>query len=239
MKKIIYAGALALCVVIFGALFTNGTLQFNYPPKENYPVRGVDVSHYQGDIDWKTLSETGIKFAYIKATEGTLSEDECFEANWAGAQESGLRVGAYHFFSLDSGGAGQAGNFISNVPLVDNMLPPVVDVEPYGRYTDIENVDKEAVVAELTTYVKAIEEAYGMKPVIYTTRKWEHFIEPAFEGYDFWVRNVYFAPDADYEWTFWQYSNRTKLDGYSGEEKFIDMDVFNGTLDEFEHYPNK
>ena len=230
---------MVLCVIIFGALFYFGILQFNCPPKDKYPVRGVDVSHYQGEIDWKTLAGEGIRFAYIKATEGTFTEDECFEANWKGAQESGLRVGAYHFFSLDSGGAGQAGNFIANVSSSSIMLPPVVDVEPYGKYSDIENVDKEAVVAELTTFVEAIEECYGMKPVIYTTRKWEHFIAPAFEGYDFWVRNVYFAPEAGYDWTFWQYSNRTTLDGYNGEEKFIDMNVFNGTAEEFEKYPAK
>ena len=239
MKKIVIAGTLALCVFIFGFLFYSGVLQLNYLSYDKYPVRGVDVSHYQGNIDWETLAGAGIKFAYVKATEGSSSTDECFEANWNGALKSGLRVGAYHFFSLDSGGAVQAENFCKTVPSVEGMLPPVVDVESYGRYSDIENVDKEALMAELTAYVEKIEEYYGMKPVIYTTRKWKHFIAPSFSGYDFWIRSVYHAPEAGFEWTFRQYSNRTVLKGYDGEEKFIDMNVFNGTESEFDNYPAK
>ena len=113
----------AVCFFLFG-----GIPRLNAPSAKQYPVRGVDVSVYQGRIDWDTLAEQGISFAFIKATEGSGSEDPNFQRNWGQARQSGLRVGAYHFFSFDSGGDTQAENFIRAVEPVEGMLPPVVDV---------------------------------------------------------------------------------------------------------------
>ena len=98
-----------------------------------YPVRGVDVSNFQGEVDWNTLSAQNISFAYIKATEGSSYKDERFDYNWKNASDCDLRIGAYHFFSFESSGETQAGNFIKTVKAVDDMLPPVIDVEYYGR----------------------------------------------------------------------------------------------------------
>ncbi|AQT43495.1 lysozyme [Bartonella apihabitans] len=67
---------------------------------DNYPVRGIDVSHHQGEIDWHKIKSQNISFAYIKATEGGDFKDPQFKKNWDHALEAGLRVGAYHFSGL-------------------------------------------------------------------------------------------------------------------------------------------
>ena len=222
-----------ICITA-AALLYFGIIQINRPSNDKYPIRGIDVSEYQGDIDWNVLSKQGIDFAYIKATEGSSYTDEQFSENWENASKPDLRIGAYHFFSLESSGKSQAEHFCDTVQGVPNMLPPVVDVEPYGAYKDITEKD----VSELTDWLTVTEENYGVKPIIYTTSKWYNKqIKDSFPNYDIWIRSVYSKPNKDVNWTFWQYSNRMHLDGYDGEEKYIDMNVFCGSAEEFLDYP--
>ncbi|MBR4257050.1 MAG: lysozyme, partial [Clostridia bacterium] len=94
------AAAAVICAAVVLCLFYFGVLHINNPSKSIYPVRGVDVSHYQGDVDWETLSKQGISFAFIKATEGSSYVDLTFEKNYVEANKTVLRVGAYHFFSF-------------------------------------------------------------------------------------------------------------------------------------------
>lgn len=213
----------------------NGVILLNNPSAEKYPVRGVDVSSYQGKIDWQVLAAQDIQFAYIKATEGSAYVDTKFAYNWENASASDLYIGAYHFFSYDSEGKTQAENFIANVPVRQNSLPPVVDVEFYGD-KEKNPPAKEEVTRELQAMLDILEEHYGKRPIIYATNKsYQMYIERDFDNYDIWIRDVIFKPSSDY-WTFWQFTNRMKLDGYDGKEKFIDMNVFRGTFDEFEKY---
>ncbi len=217
----------------------NGVILLNSPSKEKYSVRGVDVSSYQGEIDWQVLScEADIYFAFIKATEGSSYVDPRFEYNYTEAQKTELRVGAYHFFSFDSAGETQAENFIKTVKKTDGMLPPVIDLEFYAdkeKYPPA-RVD---VQAELDVMIEALREHYGMSPIIYVTKEsYAMYIEGYYEDIDIWYRNVITAtgtPDGR-AWTFWQYTNRARLRGYKGEERFIDVNVFCGTKEEFERY---
>ena len=233
-KLFISFSVITVICITAAALLYFGITQINHPPKDKYPIRGVDVSEYQGDIDWSVLSNQDIDFAFIKATEGSSYTDEHFYENWENATKTDLRIGAYHFFSLESSGKSQAEHFCDTVQGVPNMLPPVVDVEPYGAYKDITEKD----VSELTDWLTVTEEYYGIKPIIYTTSKWYNKqIKDSFPNYDIWIRSVYSKPNKDIEWTFWQYSNRMNLDGYDGEEKYIDMNVFCGSAEEFLDYP--
>ncbi len=233
--KIILISVIVLVVLACTvcALLYFGVLHINNPSNKRYPVRGVDVSHYQGDIDWNQLSSENICFAYIKATEGSMYKDEQFDKNWNEAQTTELRIGAYHFFSLDSLGKDQAENFCNTVSSVENMLPPVVDVEPYGVYMNPDNIDKEKMLSELDDYLNGVESYYSMRPIIYTTEEWLPMLQEKFADYDLWIRSVYGKPDPSINWTFWQYSNRHVLSGYSGTERFIDMNVFYGDMDLF------
>lgn len=231
-RWIIPAGAALLAVL--AALVWFGFIPLNHPSQ---PVRGVDVSHYQGDIDWPVLAgQAGIQFAYIKATEGSASVDERFAENWVSAREAGLRVGAYHFFSYDSPGASQAAHFIEVVPVEPETLPPVIDVEFYGRY-DRSPALAEAVLPELRAMADALERHFGRAPVIYCTDKtYRLYIEGNFGDCGIWIRSVYAPPRAPRDWVFWQYSNRSRLKGYSGRESYIDMNVFYGDQAAFDAY---
>ena len=152
MKKktmiIIAAVLLSLCVllvIIMGnQLFISGN-----------SVIGVDISHYQGKVDFKKMEKQDIKFVFIKATEGAKYKDKMFEKNYQDAQKNEMCVGAYHFFSTKSGGKEQADNFIKTVGDLKGKLPPVVDVEVYGN--DDGSYD---VVDELKKYMTVIYDQY-------------------------------------------------------------------------------
>lgn len=226
-------------IAVVGILLVyNGVVSFNTPPKSKYPVRGVDVSSYQGEIDWQILSEQNIQFAFIKATEGSRFSDKKFSYNLSEALKTNLKVGAYHFFSYDSSGKSQADNFIKTVPKTENMLPPVIDVEFYGDKKE-NPPDKEKTTKELSVMIEALNEYYGLMPIIYVTEKsYELYIENLYNECDIWIRDVFFSPELSdgRSWTFWQYTDKAKLDGYSGEEKYIDMNVFNGSKEDFARY---
>lgn len=245
MKKRIviwFTGILAVLCVGLAICVYEGYFQLNGAEAEKYPVRGVDVSHYQGKIDWQTLSGQNIQFAYVKATEGSSYVDEMFSRNWAEAKETGIRVGAYHFFSFDSPGKDQAEHFIRTVESFPGMTAPAVDVEFYGKKR--ENPPKgDEVERELREYLELVEQAYGRKPVIYATMEaWKLYIKGRFEEYPLWIRDVWRKPALDsaleegqeQAWTFWQYTDRGRLKGFSGEERFVDLNVFCGTEEQWD-----
>lgn len=214
-----------------------GIVHINNPSKAKYPVNGVDVSAYQGQVDWDTLSSQDIDFAYIKATEGSTFKDSCFEYNWKEAGETDLRIGAYHFFSFESSGEKQAANFIDSVDVIPMMLPPVIDVEYYGKYQNEDDIDVVEIRAELRNMISILKEEYGVNPVLYVSEEtYNTIVAQEFSDCDIWYRSVYGKIDGDLDWTFWQYSNRHRLNGYEGEEPFIDMNVYYGTKEEFESY---
>lgn len=242
--KIVIIPALVLVLLVVSVIFMlcNGIILLNNPSRSSYPVRGVDVSHYQNEIDWKLLASQDIDFAFIKATEGSGTVDECFAYNWSQAAESGLYTGAYHFFSYDSSGVTQAENYINTVPVTENMLPPVIDVEFYGdKFSNPPS--REEVDSILSDMIEKLEEHYGMTPIIYATEKsYKMFISGDYEDNPIWIRNVIqppsFPENDDREWTFWQYSDKGRLKGCSGDEKFIDMNVFNGSMENFRIFFN-
>lgn len=221
-------------------LWYQGIIIPNALNANHYPVKGIDVSSYQGEIEWEQFQKQEIKFAFIKATEGSAFVDEYFERNWKGAEHTNLRIGAYHFFSYDSEGKMQAENFIKAVPNNKQALPPVIDVEFYGDKE--KNPPKRSpVVKELQTMVKMLEEHYGKQVILYTKKKaYDLYIKNGFEQCDIWIRDVFTEPTLsdNRSWTFWQYTDREKLNGYSGEEKFIDVNVFYGDEKEFVEYGN-
>ncbi len=112
-----------------------GKIKLNVPDPEEYPVMGVDVSRYQGNIQWDVIAGQDVQFAFIKATEGSSYQDPLFAFNWEECRKNRIYAGAYHFFSFESGGDTQAQNFINTVGELQDDLPPVVDLEFYGNYS--------------------------------------------------------------------------------------------------------
>ena len=175
-----------------------------------WEVFGVDVSVYQGEVDWPALAAQGVDFAFIKATEGSSLQDVRFRENWVGAQAAGVRTGAYHFFSYDSPGETQADNFIDAVPADPGALPPVVDIEFYG-----DNLEDPPDKAHVHAILDPLREGY--------------------EDYPLWVSSPMVAPLGK-DWSFWQYSHSARLEGYQGAEQRIDLNVFRGSAEEFRRF---
>lgn len=219
-------------------LFANGTIHLNNPSRSEFPVRGVDVSHYQGDIDWPVLAAQDIDFAFIKATEGSTGVDEQFGWNLHGARAAGLRVGAYHFFSFDSSAQQQAAHIVQVIPTDAALLPVTVDFEYYGDYFEAPP-EVEATRVELIDLLDRLTEHYGKRPIVYATAEaYDRYLAGAGIEADIWIRDVVARPTLvdGRAWTFWQYSDRHRLDGYTGEEPFIDMNVFAGDQSAWEQY---
>ena len=197
---------------------------------EENSVIGVDVSSYQADIDMAMLKKQDIQFIYIKATEGSSMQDDRFAKNWQNAQKAGLLSGAYHFFSYDSKGVTQAENFINTVGSdMKERLLPAVDVEYYGNKEEFPP-EKEDVVRELNAFLNRVEEEYGVKPLIYTRSDiYKKYLKEEFDGYKKWISSLYSPLSWNYkdDWYIWQYLNRGELEGYTGGEKYIDLNVLN------------
>ena len=188
---------------------------------------GVDVSRYQGDVDMEELAGQRVSFIYIKATEGASHTDEKFQENWRKAKKAGLLRGAYHFFSFESSGEEQAQHYIETVGDLDGDLIPVVDVEYYTS-RGMGAPEKKDIVRELKAYLEALEDYYHVKPMIYTSRAgYRDFIAGEITGYPMWVRSIFLpaAMEGWKEWTIWQYTDTAVLKGYTGGEKYIDMNV--------------
>ncbi len=231
------AGICSLAAVgaVTGVLVLRKEIRINPMVAGGYEVHGVDVSHYQGTIDWDVLSQNQ-DFAFIKATEGSTHVDERFLDNWQAAGQTHLYLGAYHFFSFDSEGDKQAASYIETVGDLDGKLAPVVDVEYYGNKRS-DPPKRAEVVRNLTAMLDALEQHYEVKPIIYTTYTiYNEYIKGEFEDYPLWVRSVYCPPSVLFgnNWSFWQYMDTAMLDGYTGAEQYIDVNVFRGTRQELE-----
>ncbi len=230
---------LVVSIVLF-ALVWNGVIILNGISVLKYEIKGVDVSSYQGEIDWNIISSQNVSFAFIKATEGSSFVDKKFAYNFQEAQKTSIAVGAYHFFSYDSEGKTQAENFINTVVPFEGMLPPVIDLEFYGD-KEKSPPDRANVEKQLKTMLTMLEEHYNQKPIIYATEtSYELYLTNDYEEYDIWIRNVISKPvlSDNRTWTFWQYTNRERLNGYNGEEKYIDVNVFHGNREEYSAYLN-
>ncbi len=234
--------ALLLLIGIFVTAIVGGTRLYHIfmtstgrqaadiPSEADYPVRGVDVSYYQGTIEWDTLEAQGITFAFLKATEGVDHCDTQFLENWNSGLSSGIYIGAYHFYRFEDSGAEQAQHFIDTVPLAENTLPPVIDVELYDSLT--EDPDPNAVQENLQEMLDILEAYYGVKPILYAApNTYRAYIKYFQDDYPIWISNYYYEPYSD--WTFWQYTDSGLLEGYHGDQIYIDLNVYNGTLDAF------
>ena len=159
LRRLLVGGAMA--VVALAAAAGAGWLYYlNFSPdRSRFPVRGIDVSHHQGAIDWTEVAEANVAFAVIKASEGGDYVDEEFAGNFAAARAAGLAVGAYHFFTFCRPGAEQATNFLAQVPLTVPQLPPAVDIEFGGNCS--RRPTAEELRTELDAFLGPVEAAFG------------------------------------------------------------------------------
>ena len=181
--------------------------------RRDYPIHGIDVSKFQGDIDWNAVANSGVKFAWIKATEGGDNADARFQANWNGAKAAGVPRGAYHFVYWCRPPMEEMANFEQNAPVEGDALPPVLDVEatPTSK-TCHRHLTQQDAIAEMKVMLDEMERHYGKRPIIYTTVDFYQAIlaDGAFMDYPIWVRSTKYQPSVKYgprPWHFWQYQS--------------------------------
>jgi lysozyme len=205
----------------------------------DYPIHGIDVSKFQGDIDWRKVADSGVQFAWIKATEGGDRADARFQANWTGAKEAGIPRGAYHFVYWCRPPMEEMAFFEQNAPVEPDALPPVLDVEATPTSpTCHRHLTQQGAIADMQVMLNEMERHYGKRPIIYTTLDFYEAIlsDGAFSDYPIWVRSTKYHPAVKYgsrAWRLWQYQSDALVPGIGGK---VDRDAFYGTKEQWEAF---
>jgi len=203
--------------------------EFQTERMDNYAVHGIDVSHYQSRIDWDSILNQDIHFAFVKATEGLSMKDSLYIRNWEEMARVGIRRGAYHFYYPSLSAEDQARNFMNSVELEEGDLPPVLDIEVLAGSSKVQ------LITGVRTWLYLVEIQYNIKPILYTNLKfYNKYLAGQFDDYPVWIaryndREPSLACGRD--WQFWQYGNRGRIAGIEGD---VDFNVFNGSLEELE-----
>ena len=226
-----------LVILVFSLLIRGRETTPTLEIENQSVVLGVDVSRYQGDIDFESLYSQGVRFVFIKATEGGNHKDSLFQENWRQARDNDIPAGAYHFFSFCKAGEEQARNYIHYVPRDSIDLPPIVDLE-YAGNCQMAN-RKDDLIREISAYLDIIEDHYKKKAIIYTTNEfYKNHMVNQFRDNPIWIRDILSKPDLPdgRSWLFWQYTNRGRLEGIN---TVVDLNAFVGTRAEFDKLMEK
>ena len=233
----------ALAAVAFGLASCAVAPSSRYPAKSDarphsgvstahrLPIHGVDISKWQGKVDWAALRQAGTKFAFIKATEGGDHVDNRFLENWYGAKQAGVPRGAYHFVYWCRPAHEQAAWFKRNVPRDPEALPPVLDVEWNGQSVNCpKKVPRDQALAMIDVMLREMESHTGKRPIIYTDITFhKEILEGEYADYPFWIRSTAAEPHERYDnrrWTFWQFTTTGRVPGVNGD---VDRNTFYGT----------
>lgn len=205
-------------------------------------AQGIDVSRYQGVVDWAKVKASGKSFVYMKASQGTSLEDPRFVANAQGAKAVGMLIGAYHYLEASNTAAAkqEAQHFVATMKKVGAPdwfdLPPVLDYE-----TNPAKISQSAINAVAAAFLEETERLTGRKPILYTGNAFAANFDKSLGAYDVWIARYSETrvPDdrpAWSKWTFWQYSETGRVDGISGN---VDLNEYAGTLAQLKSYAGK
>lgn len=193
-------------------------------------LRGIDVSYYQGDIDWNAVAADGISFAWVRVSHSTQFFDPQFDANWAGARAAGIHTGVYQYFEPGEDPIAQADFLLDHMgPLQPGDMPPMIDVE------SADTVAPGAYADAIRAWLDRVEEVTGVPPIIYTGYYYwnDNVGSDEFIDHPLWIANYNpgcpLIPDYWVTWAFHQYCACESIAGISGD---VDGDTFNGNLDD-------
>jgi lysozyme len=249
VSRPIGCAALAMAALVSGCggagplesdrVFSGNVFSSNHLKPKDYPIHGIDVSKFQGDIDWNAVAYSGVKFAWIKATEGGDRADARFQANWEGAKAAGIPHGAYHFVYWCRPPLEEINNFEQNAPVENDALPPVLDVEATPTSpTCHRHLSQSEAIADMQVMLLEMERHYRKRPIIYTTVDFYEAIlsDGALMDYPIWVRSTKHHPAVKYgsrAWHFWQYQSDGRVPGIGGD---VDKDAFYGTKEQWDAF---
>jgi GH25 family lysozyme M1 (1,4-beta-N-acetylmuramidase) len=184
---------------------------------------GIDVSHWQGAIDWTKVKLAGKTFSFAKATEGIGFKDDRYDRNKAGAMGQGIKFGAYHFARPGNNAVNEADWFVNNMGLQRGMLIPALDIEVTG------GLGPTALTSWTKAWLQRVTDRTGVRPLIYTSPSfWRTNLNDsrwfADNGYSIlwvahWNTTSPSVPGSNWggkSWTFWQYSSDGSVPGISG-----------------------
>ncbi len=200
-------------------------------------VQGVDVSYYQGRVDWDRVAGAGIGFGFARVSDGTRFIDPRFGENWRGMRRVGILRGAYQFFRPGQDARAQA-RIMTDVlgKLRAGDLPAVLDIETADGYSSA------SIRAGMRIWLREVEAATGKKPIIYTSWGFWNSLSgmSEFGDYPLWVANYTslcpLVPTQTWSgWDMWQYTDTGRVPGVTGN---TDRNVWNGTLDELKAFAN-
>lgn len=191
-------------------------------------IHGIDVSHYQGSIDWATVArQPEVGYVYLKASEGGNNQDNYYARNIREARRAGLKVGSYHFFRANVGAREQLQNFMAVVSVKQQDLIPIIDVETTNK------VSSHHFHSRLKELLRLVTKEFGCKPIIYTGRNFynKHFAHQGYDDYPFMIAQ-YSEPEPvlsdGRDYLIWQYSATGSVRGIRGN---VDMSRFVGRHD--------
>ena len=199
------------------------------PIKPPSQILGIDVSHFQGEINWQEIKDAQITFVYDKATEGETYLDPEYLANKAGAHQNNLVHGSYHFYISDDDPITQAEFFLKSIDYGPGDMPPVLDLESGGIKGD---VDQGTFQEDVLTWLKHVESNLDVKPIIYTNPTFgdAYLTDSIFADYQLWIAEYGVespTPPKIWEqngWLIWQRSERGTIEGAIGQ---VDHDLYN------------
>lgn len=231
---LISLGVLALLVACVGGWW--GYVRYLSPQIEPsvaiYPVRGLDLSAHNGDVDFEAVRRAGYGFVMLKATEGQSFVDRRFDENYAAAREAGLLVGAYHFFRFDCDGRVQANHFLITIKDKEFDFPLTLDIEESGNPSGHEN---EEVVSTLKAAINHLE-LRGHDVMLYTNKGgYRKFVSANFPDYPLWICS-FTDPPGPANWYMWQYTHRGHTEGVDGK---VDINILSPAVVNLHHHSKR
>jgi lysozyme len=195
-------------------------------------IKGIDVSTYQGAVDWTKVKAAGIEFAFARISDGTANPDNQFTANWKGMKAAGIVRGAYQYWEAGVDPTAQANLVASSLQAAGGLeagdLPVVMDIET------ADGASAATIAANMKTWLAAVKASTGLMPIIYTSEGTYPITATTFDTYSLWVANYVTSstacpvmPVGWTQWVFWQNGDAGTVSGVSGG---VDTDLFNGTL---------
>lgn len=233
---------LFLIVVTIGSFFfyvlknqINNFYIINVSKKINeYKIKGIDVSHHQGNINWEKINIDSVKFVFLKSTQGNSYVDSKFKINVKNIRKKNIPIGAYHYYIVKNNPVKQFENFTKHTPKNIINLPPIIDIEFGGNEELMNENNKESFIRDFTLFEKLISDFYGKKPIFYTSGKlYNLFLKNNFNNKiwicDFSSKRINYVSIEKI--IFWQHSDKGKINGIPTN---VDLNVFTGDEKEFQ-----
>ncbi len=222
-------GSVFIISLILIFFFNRKTIENTWISSSKY-VFGIDISHYQGRINWSKVkrSKHPIKYVFIRSTMGTDGVDSQFKRNWKLTKKHGYIRGAYHYYRPNENSTEQFNLFAKAVKLSKGDFPPILDIEQKGSLTNKQL--RKAVI----NWLQLAEKKYGIKPVIYTGRKfYTDYLRGHVKGYPLWIASYSVKHKLNgIDWTFHQFSERVRIKGIN---HYVDGNDFNGSIDQLKN----